>query len=257
MPDRDPGWPPPLFGSPEWQMSFGERAALEGLLAQCRPSLAIEVGTAQGGSLERLAVHSDEVHAIDLVAPDTPPPANVEVHVGDSRRVLPKLLARLAKRGRSVDFALVDGDHTPDGVRHDVETLLASPAVSRTVIVLHDTMNVATRAGIRAVAFEDFAKVRYVELDFLTGYMGRRAPFEGQLWGGFGIVVADAVADAGIPASLDGDRRYHDAHEMIARLGGSLEAEEERSRRELEQAERSSGSPLLAPLRALRRSIRR
>lgn len=255
MPERD--WPPRIFASPEWQMSFGERAALEGLLAYCRPSLSIEIGTAQGGSLERIAAHSDEVHAIDLAAPEAPPPANVEVHVGDSRRVLPKLLDRLAKRGRSVDFALVDGDHTPAGVRHDVETLLASPAVTRTVIALHDTMNVATRAGIRSVAFEDHPKVRYVELDFLTGYMGRGAPFEGQLWGGLGIVVVDAAGGEGIPASLAGDPRYHDAHEMIELLGGSLAAEEERSRRELERAARSGGSPLLAPLRTLLDRIRR
>jgi hypothetical protein len=256
MPEPERHWPPRLFESREWQMSLGERAALEGLLADCRPSLSIEIGTAQGGSLERLAEHSDEVHAIDLAAPGTAPPRNVEVHVGDSRRVLPKLLARLARAGRNVDFALVDGDHTPAGVRHDVESLLASPAVGRTVIALHDTMNVATREGIEGVDFEAFPKVRYVELDFLTGYMGRLAPFEDQLWGGIGLVVVDAEADPAIPASLDGDERYHDAHSMIERLGGSLDAERERARRELE-ASRPPGGALLARLRALRRSIRR
>ncbi len=38
-----------------WQMSFGERAAFEGLLAQVKPRVAIEIGTAEGGSLKRLA----------------------------------------------------------------------------------------------------------------------------------------------------------------------------------------------------------
>jgi hypothetical protein len=48
------------------QMSFGERAALEGILAQLRPRLAIEIGTAEGGSLSRIADYSAEVHSIDL-----------------------------------------------------------------------------------------------------------------------------------------------------------------------------------------------
>jgi hypothetical protein len=232
MPERERHWPPRLFESREWQMSFGERAALEGLLADCRPSLSIEIGTAQGGSLERLAEHSDEVHAIDLAAPGAVPQANVEVHVGDSHRVLPKLLARLAKAGRNVDFALVDGDHTSEGVRADLEILLASEAVARTVIVLHDTLNPATRAGIAGVDLAEFRKVRHFDLDFVTGYMGRQPPFEGELWGGLGVVVIDAASQPPVDRSLDGDHRYHDAYEMIRRLGGTVELEFTRRSRE-------------------------
>ena len=55
-----------IFTRPEWQMSLGERAVLEGLVAQLSPDLSIEVGTAEGGSLARIAAHSAEVHAIDL-----------------------------------------------------------------------------------------------------------------------------------------------------------------------------------------------
>ena len=50
----------------DWQMAPGERAAIEGLLAQIEPALAIEIGTAQGGSLRRIAHYSAEVHAFDL-----------------------------------------------------------------------------------------------------------------------------------------------------------------------------------------------
>ena len=39
-------------------MSFGERAALEGVVAQVRPRLAVEIGTAAGGSLARIARYS-------------------------------------------------------------------------------------------------------------------------------------------------------------------------------------------------------
>lgn len=221
MSERDaPIWPPPLLGMPEWQMSWGERFALEGLLSQLRPRLAIEIGTAEGGSLMRIAEHCGEVHALDLVRTEAAVPGNVELHVGDSRELLPALLAGLADRGRNVDFALVDGDHSADGVRADLRCLLASPAVGKTVIVCHDTMNEETRAGIEAASPKDFEKVRLVELDLLPGYMGRLEPFTGQLWGGLGLIVVDVDAGGGVPVAPDGDERYFDTHTMVRRLGG-------------------------------------
>src|SRR5204863_5086630 len=88
----------PLLTYTAWQMSFGDRAALEGLLAQCRPRLAIEIGTADGGSLERVAAYSEEVHSFDLARPTGTPGelANVSFHEGDSHVVLPEFLAELA-----------------------------------------------------------------------------------------------------------------------------------------------------------------
>ena len=47
-------------------MSFGERAALEGVLAQLRPRLALEIGSAEGGSLARIAAYACEVHSVDV-----------------------------------------------------------------------------------------------------------------------------------------------------------------------------------------------
>ncbi|MQA75264.1 MAG: class I SAM-dependent methyltransferase [Solirubrobacterales bacterium] len=199
-------------------MSFGERAALEGILAQVKPRLAVEIGTAEGGSLSRIAAHSEEVHSIDLVRCPAPQPEHVELHVGDSRRLLPELLERFASEGRVVDFVLVDGDHAREGVRQDLIDLLASPAISATVIVMHDTLNGLVRAGITDVDFASNPAVAFVELDFVGGYMARTGPFAGQLWGGLGVAVVDA----------DTERRpgiyndyLHDAYGMIRELGGS------------------------------------
>ena len=219
-----PRWPPAMLDQSEWQMSWGERFALEGLLAQLRPAVAIEIGTAQGGSLLRIANHSGEVHALDLERTEASVPGNVTLHVGDSKETLPALLGTLAEERRNVDFALVDGDHTADGVRADLRNLLTSPAVERTVIVLHDTMNEETRAGIATAGARDFDKVRLVELDFLTGYMGRLEPFTGQLWGGLGLIVVDVDPESAVPSALDGDRRYFDSHAMVRRLGGRVGA---------------------------------
>lgn len=112
-----------IFEDVLWQMTLGERAALEGILSQLKPSLALEVGTAEGGSLRRIAAHSREVHSFDMSAP--PEEAsfeNVHFHTGDSHVLLPAWLEEMGKGGRRIDFALVDGDHTMAGVRADART---------------------------------------------------------------------------------------------------------------------------------------
>ena len=170
----------------------------------------------------RIAHHSAEVHAFDLERTAARVPDNVELHIGDSRGLLPALLSDLAEQDRAVDFALVDGDHSADGVRADLRNLLESPAVARTVIVCHDTMNEETRSGISSANLGEFEKVRLVELDLLTGYMGRLEPFTGQLWGGLGLIVVDAGPGSEVPETLEGDERYFDTHTMVRRLGGGF-----------------------------------
>jgi hypothetical protein len=200
-----------------WQMGLGERLAIVGLLAELRPRLAVEIGTAEGGSLRRIAAWSDEVHAFDVTEP---PEAlrelpNVVFHVGDSPEQLPRVLAGLDERGERVDFALVDGDHTADGVEADMRALLASPAMGRAVIAVHDTMNEEVRAGLERIDFDGEQAVRYVELDCVAGFLFRE-PLEGELWGGLGVVVLhdEWPRHPGAPASSG---RYHSTHELLLR----------------------------------------
>lgn len=209
------------------QMSYGERAALEGVLALASPALAIEIGTAEGGSLRRIAAHADEVHSFDLVAPpdEVASLPNVRFHTGDSHQLLPRLLRELADAGRNVDFILVDGDHSAEGVREDLEDLLASPAVSSTLILLHDTTNEMVRSGIDAVPLDDHEKVRYADMDFVAGYLFRTPAMLNELWGGLGLIVVDAdhPREPGSPARQD---RIFETAALLrevraARLGGS------------------------------------
>lgn len=174
-------------------MSFGERAALEGVLAIVRPALAIEIGTAEGGSLRRVAANSDVVHSFDLVPPpeDLEKLDNVSFHIGDSHDLLPRFVSELEERGENADFVLVDGDHSAEGVKRDLEDLLASSAIRRTAIVIHDTANGIVRRGVDAVSYESYPAVSYVELDFVAGYMFREPTLRHELWGGLGLVVVD------------------------------------------------------------------
>jgi len=271
-PAGTPGGQIQVFRDSKWQMSFGERAALEGVLSQLQPQLAIEIGTAEGGSLARVAAHSAEVHSFDLVEPQ--PAArelpNVTFHTGDSHKLLPELLARLADADRNVDFVLVDGDHSAEGVRQDVQDLLASPAIGRTIIVLHDTMNEAVRAGLEGVRYEAYPKMAHVELDFVAGYMFREPSLLHELWGGLGLVIVDSTRDAYFSEPVR-QRKYYEAFELVRSArelvvdeerGATQERELERLREELRHTRawldsvRGSASwRITAPLRAIKRRL--
>jgi hypothetical protein len=275
-----------IFRPSPWQMTFGERAALEGILAQLQPSLTIEIGTAEGGSLQRIAHHSQRVHSLDLVAPQLQAAAleNVTFHTGDSHVLLPELLGQLAADGVNVDFVLVDGDHSADGAERDLRDLLASEAIGRTVIVLHDTLNDMVREGFGRIDYAAEAKVAYADLDFIGGHLGYGGPFHHGLWGGMGIVVVDAGGDR-ISVGADDGGRFYDlfellspvrdallAHEAtggavgsgnVAAAIGTSRAELDRARGEaaasrhwLEELQRSASWRVTAPLRAAKRWLR-
>jgi hypothetical protein len=197
-----------LLDDTTWQMTYGERFALEGVVSGLRPELAIEIGTAEGGSLRRIAAHAREVHCFDLapaVADVVAAVPNAVAHIGDSRETLPAALGAFAAAGRHVDFALVDGDHSADGVRRDTEALLRSPACRRTVIVLHDTANDEVRRGLELIDLPRHPKVALCMLDMVPGHVVvEDHVYSRQSWNGLGLVVLDPERGAA-PAVTDVD----------------------------------------------------
>jgi hypothetical protein len=176
----------------EWSMMPGERAALEGVLSEIGPALSIEIGTYRGGSLVPISAHSRAVHVFDRerrpeLTPERFP--NVTFHIGDSHELLPRALEHISAAGENVDFAFVDGDHTAPGARQDVEDLLSSPSVGRTVILLHDTLNERVRAGLEEIDYESFPKVTFVDLDFVPGLVRREGALKDDFWSGLGLIV--------------------------------------------------------------------
>lgn len=268
-----------IFSDSVWQMTLGERAAVEGILQQRKPKLAIEVGTAEGGSLRRIAAHAEEVHSFDLVTPqftvDEMP--NITLHTGDSHELLSQALERFAAEGRNVDFVLVDGDHSAEGVRRDLEDLLGSPAVADTLIVIHDANNEQVRAGLDAVPYAAHPKVAHVNLDFVPGYMFRDPEHHHELWGGLGLVMVDATRTAYFPSSPVVEERYYEAGHLYPEMR-ALVLERERGvpttpteaqrirhqawelealRANYESVMNSLSWRITAPLRAAKRAVRR
>jgi cephalosporin hydroxylase len=252
----------PMWADETCQMSFGERSALEGLLSQRKPRLTIEIGTYEGGSLSFLARHSTHVHTFDLydLVLDRTAFDNVTFHTGDSKALLPELLRSLEHEGATVDVALVDGDHSAEGVRQDLQNLLDSPATSATLVLLHDTMNEETREGIERVGLANHPKVVYHELDFVSGYEFAGGHFDGQAWGGLGLVVTGARPLPGYRES-SAQRRYVPPFELMhgsRRLRGELELsrrEAAHSRRWLDAIQSSPSWRITAPLRWVKRRL--
>jgi hypothetical protein len=185
---------------PLWLMQPGERFAIEGLLSQLRPSLSVEVGTYDGGSLRRIAAHSGAVHAFDIderAREHADRLDNVTLHLGDSAQMLPRVLEGVAAAGGHVDFALVDGLHSYDAVTSDASILLASPACERTVIVFHDSAHAEVRRALDDLQLRHHPKVALSLLDFVPGYLVRSAPeideeIRGRGFNGLALVVLDA-----------------------------------------------------------------
>jgi len=190
-----------------WQMRPGERAALEGVLATTSPGIAIELGTYRGGSLRRIAAHHHVVHTFDLTQQvEEAEFENVVFHIGDSHELLPEVLDELHAAGRTVSFALVDGDHSPDGAKRDLVDLLEAPAVSRAAIVLHDTGNAAVCRGLLEIDFAQYSKISGVYMDFVPPLAA-----EGRLsetWAGLGLItIDDSRSGAGATPEVEIRRR--------------------------------------------------
>jgi hypothetical protein len=181
-----------------WQMSPAERATLQVLVRRRRPDLAIEVGTYQGGSLQVLSEYSGKVVSLDI-DPTVPERlggrfSNVEYRIGDSKSILPGLVRELNACDRPVGLVLIDGDHSAEGVRGDINAILELQVRQRLVILLHDSFNPDCRHGMRTAAWAANPHVQFVELDFTVGSFhahGMETAAERSMWGGFACAVLE------------------------------------------------------------------
>jgi hypothetical protein len=179
-----------------WQMTNCERFALAGLLKRLQPKLSLEIGTYMGGSLQVLAQFSKAVISVDIdptvatrLAGKFP---NVEFRSGDSSHLLPDLVRELNASKRPVGFVLIDGDHSAEGVRRDIESLLELQPQQEVVFILHDSFNPACREGMRTANWAKSPFVHQVELDFIPGIYHYEAIDTAEprsMWGGFACAV--------------------------------------------------------------------
>lgn len=183
----------PVNHSLYWMMSPAEQMALSFLLERVRPKVAIEIGSRFGGSLQVIAQLCERVISLDF-DPLVPKRLeglfpNVEYLTGPTDETLPPLIDRLQDEDVELSFALVDGDHSTEGVRKDIDNLLRYRPKVPFYIIMHDSFNPECREGLRRAAWADCPYVHAVELDFVAGTVNSAPTFAGQLWGGLALGV--------------------------------------------------------------------
>ena len=225
----------------EWEMSNAERFTLVGLLTRLRPEVAIEIGTHHGGSLQVLDAFCGRVHSIDCdpevrgrLAGRFP---RVHFHTGTSRDLIPQVLTEIETKEERLGFVLIDGDHTAQGVRADIEAVLRHRPRGVVHVLLHDSFNPDCRAGMRRARWSDCPHVQSVELDFVPGGFHatpQGGAFARSMWGGFALAVMSSATRA-VPlvvgASQEAMHRLvfgHSAHRIWHKV---LRALRRRSRR--------------------------
>jgi len=183
-------------GQRHWQMSAAEAFALQGILNRQEVELSLEIGTLEGGSLQVLSRYSRSVVSLDI----NPAVAgrlagqfsNVRFLTGDSKRIIPDLISEINAGPEKLGFVLIDGDHSCEGVRADINNLLAVVPKCMVVFIMHDSFNPDCREGMRKANWEACPYVHYLELDFIPGRYYGEAVDTAQarsMWAGLACAV--------------------------------------------------------------------
>lgn len=185
----------------DWQMSRAEKYAIINLLHHLKPKVSIEIGTYKGGSLQVINAFSQEVYSIDISsAPKkflSEKFSKVNFLVGESHVMVSQLLKDLDQHGKSVDFVLIDGDHTTEAVKRDILAVLNHSHKSKVHIILHDSFNPQCRKGISSIDYKQFPHVKFVELDYIGGSYWHNDTYR-EMWGGFAMIIVDPDHRSGV-----------------------------------------------------------
>lgn len=177
-----------------WEMVRTERICLLHLLKQFRPELSLEIGTYRGGSLQVLSRYSKEVISIDI-------DPNVELNLkglfgnvtfrsGDSSIILPEVIDEINSSDKRTGIVLIDGDHSEEGLRRDINAVLKLRPKNPVGIVIHDCFHPPTRAGMRSADWTQSPYIHYVEIDFIDGtFIPGRFSTDESMYCGFGFAL--------------------------------------------------------------------
>lgn len=174
-----------------WQMNHSERLALTAILSRLKPLCSIEVGTYKGGSLSLISQHSKMVFSLDI-DPSIPNKfsyfKNVSFLISPSSITLPILLQELDDHNIPVEFVLIDGDHSAEGVKRDINSILNYIPKKPLFVALHDGFNPECRRGMLEANWSKSPYVHWIDIDFVPGRLvedGGTA--NGEMWGGLAL----------------------------------------------------------------------
>jgi hypothetical protein len=179
--------------APTLLMGYTEIAFFNSLLSSLRPTCAIEIGTETGATLALMAKYSKQVVSIDIdpgVKEQLSPQfRNVAFVTGSSQKLLRQVLDKIVEQSMEVDFVFIDGDHSADGVRADIEAFLEYHPTKQLVVVMHDSFNPECRRGILAADWASSPFCHFVDVDFVPGVLHSDKHVHRQMWGGLGYAL--------------------------------------------------------------------
>jgi cephalosporin hydroxylase len=165
-----------------------ELTRLVALVRARRPRVVVEIGVARGGTFWawcRSAAPDALLIGIDQRDSERPidsyalPTQTVSLLMGDSHD--PELEARVRAElaGRQIDFLMIDGDHSYEGVIADYLTF-APLVAANGLIALHDIIFYPTAPGIERLWRDLKISHRHLEFTDRTHSAG---------WGGIGVIL--------------------------------------------------------------------
>ena len=174
-----------------------EQIALTGLLSRLSPKGALEIGVYYGGSLSLTSQYAERIIAIDIdpaVKHRFRCPPNVDLRIGSSAELVTDALVDFRRLNSPLNFVLIDADHSTNGVKRDINLVLAYQPQEPMVIVVHDSGNPETRRGILSADWESNPYVKFVDCDFIPGQIIEHSVNggSGQVWGGLALAYLDA-----------------------------------------------------------------
>jgi hypothetical protein len=112
--------------------------------------------------------------------------------------VLPVLLDELCTAGHPVEFVLIDGDHSTEGIKRDIEIMLDYVPTKPLVIMMHDGFNPGCRQGMMQAEWQKCPYVHYIDLDFVPGrVMENGGAGDGEMWGGLAMAYLSPTKRVG------------------------------------------------------------
>ena len=114
---------------------------------------------------------------------------------------MPEVLKKISDAGEKLGFVFIDGDHSTEGVKADINSLLYNYVpVCDLVVVFHDSFNPVCRKGILEADWHKNPYVHYVDIDYVPGNFYKDnfgAAKAGSLWNGLSFALLKAEKRTG------------------------------------------------------------